>query len=312
MNPKPRLEGRCALAALTLLTLGLAVAADVRAAPKGVPEYALKLRCAPSYLAGLPLVVAVELRNQGDALDVIPFFDLVTTPSPVAFELSGQGRTWRWPEQNRRARVEGGGIEFNPDTRWVALQDLSELHPDIPPGRYQLAASIMLPGRRVRSAPATVLIKPLAPGDRPIINRLRPKNDHDRPSWVVFLTENWRTPDVSGLSAEARQQLAFHLFLHRAAYGATPPAKLDPDAPKAFAHDILAGWAELSRLEILLAAGRPEAAALESDLRKRSPEFTWWVDQVRAGAGLIARFRALYGAGSEYAPKGRPLPYAEK
>ena len=194
--------------------------------------------------------------------------------------------------------------------RWLALQDLSELHPNLPPGRYTLTASILLLGQRARAAPATVHIKPLARSDRPVIDRLRPKNDHHRPSWVSFLTENWKAPDIAKLSAKARQHLAFHLFLHRAAYGPLPPAKLDPDATKAFAHGIFAGWAALIRLEILRAAGRPEAEGLESDLRKHSPEFTWWIDQVRAGAGLLTRYRRLYGVESPYAPTDGPRPYS--
>jgi hypothetical protein len=83
----PRRERRCLTAAALALTVWLADAGDVRSATTkaGSPEHTLQLRCAPSYLAGLPLVVAVELRNLGEALDEIPFFDLVYWKSSVVF-----------------------------------------------------------------------------------------------------------------------------------------------------------------------------------------------------------------------------------
>ena len=99
-------ERCCLIAAIVALMLGVSGPAEVRAAAKPAPaqEYELKLRCSPDYLAGLPMVVEVELHNRGKAFEQIPFFDLVTSPSAVSFTTRLRVRTAACPGKG------GGGV----------------------------------------------------------------------------------------------------------------------------------------------------------------------------------------------------------
>jgi hypothetical protein len=273
------------------------------------PSYRLSLTCEPSYYAGLPFLVAVELANVSqDEIDLLPFFDLFTFPSPVSFVLTGDEVEWSWAGRFPRREGEPRGLEFGPGARWSALIDLSEIHPDLPPGQYDLTAEIGLSGATVVTESCSVEILALPPSDRERLVRLRSVSE-EASSWRAFLTDNWRTPDMSGLSEPARQGLAFHAYLHQAAYGPTPIAALDPAGPTRFGHGILESWATLIRLEILSAARRPEAEGIEQALLERWPGLAWWVAQVHAGTGVLKRLRILYGAESEYAPTDQPRPY---
>jgi hypothetical protein len=99
--------------------------------------------------------------------------------------------------------------------------------------------------------------------------------------------ENWSTPDLTGLSPAARtdvaHHLAYYLYLHRAAYGPTPVAALDPQEPSRFAHGVLEGEAALLRLEILKAAGKPEAEGIEKAILERWPGLSWRVEEIQRG-----------------------------
>ena len=57
------------------------------------PAYQLSLTCERSYDSGLPFLVAVELANVSrNEIDLLPFFDLFTFPSPVSFIRTNKGR----------------------------------------------------------------------------------------------------------------------------------------------------------------------------------------------------------------------------
>jgi len=273
------------------------------------PAYQLSLACEPSYGSGLPFLVSIELANVSrNEIELLPFFDLFTFPSPVSFVLRGDGREWNWPGRFPRRDDEPTGVELRPGASWPALVDLSENHPDLPPGHYALEAEILFSGTLARTAPCPVEIRDLSPSDHEHLARLRLAHGGVS-SWRAFLTDNWRTPDPSALSDLARSGLAFHTYLHHVAYGPTPIGALDPTGPNRFARGILESWATLMRLEILLAAGRPEAEGIELALLERWPGFSWWVTQVHAGAGILQRVRILYGAESTYAPADQPWPY---
>jgi hypothetical protein len=275
------------------------------------PSFSLSLAADRTYLAGFPIIVQVEVRNIDPALITgVPFFDLFTVPAPVAFRLVGGGHEWTWDTKVRRSESGPDGIDFGPGQAWLALQDLSELHPDIPPGHYQLSASLLFPGELVQAAPVPLEVAPASKDDRVVAARLRATNDRGKSSWHAFVRNNWSTPSVSELSAAARAHLAFYLFLHRVTYGPQPVGAIDPEAPGHFGKGVLEGEAALLRLEILHAAGRPESAGIASAILERWPGFAWWVGQIRGNHGPLMRLRTGFGAESVYAPTDKPQPYS--
>jgi hypothetical protein len=275
-------------------------------------DYALTLSCERTYLAGFPLIVAVDLHNVShNALDLVPFFDLFTVPGPVSFVLRGGDHERTWPKTSRQSEGEPEGVEFGPGRVWHALQDLSNLHPDIPPGHYELSARMVISGEQVVAEPVRIEILPSTKEDRAIASRLRATNDEGVSSWRAFIKENWSTPDTTGLSAAARAQLAFYLYLHRVTYGPQRVAALDSEEPGRIGHGVLEGDVAAIRLEILRAAGKPEAAGIEAAILERWPGLAWWVDQIHKNSGLLMGLRTSYGAESSYASKDKPQPYAK-
>ncbi len=65
----------------------------------------------------------------------------------------------------------------------------------------------------------------------------------------------------------------------------------------------------LARLEIVRAAGKPEADGVEAAVLERWPALAWWVEQIKEHAGPLARLRAGYGIESSYARKDGLRPY---
>jgi len=93
----------------------------------------LTVSCDDEYLAGFPMLVAVELRNVATNL-FQPFepFEFFNGPGPVEFVLRGGGREWTWPRKSRSMEGEPNWVDFGPGKAFLALQDLSELHPEAP------------------------------------------------------------------------------------------------------------------------------------------------------------------------------------
>jgi hypothetical protein len=273
-------------------------------------SFTLKITTDRTYLAGFPLIVEVEVRNiDPNLITASPFFDLFTVPGPVSLSLVRGGREWTWEGKLRNSESGSDGIDFGPGQAWLAIQDLSELHPDIPPGHYQLSASILFPGELVKASPVELEIATVSKEDKAIASRLRTTNDREKSSWHAFVRHNWSTPATSGLSAVARAHLAFYLFLHRVTYGPQPVSALNSELPWQFGKGVLEGEAALLRLEILHAARRPEAAGVEAAILERWPGFAWWVGQIRNGHGPLRRLRTGDGVESIDAPTDKPRPY---
>lgn len=277
----------------------------------------LTLTCDKEYVAGFPLIVAVELRNvSSNVFESFRRFGLFNAPGPVAFMLRGNGREWTWAEKPPQMEGEPRGVDFDPGRAWLALQDLSDLHPDIPPGHYQLAASAAFPGQVARSAPVSFEIRAASDKDRTTAERLRAANDLKTPSWRTFVRQNWSTPEASGLSSSARtdvaHHLAYYLYLHRVAYGPTPIAALDPEEPWHFAHSLLESEAAAVRLEILTAAHRPEAAGVEKAILERWPGLAWRVEEIHRGRGLLTQLRTSWGIERSDVPATGPRPYQSR
>lgn len=317
MNRRARIRD---LGAALLLFVFAAASASGRASQKNKiidddrGPVSLTLSCDKEYVAGFPLIVAVELRNlETNLFESFRRFGLFAAPGKVAFVLRGAGHEWTWPEKPPQLEGEPTGIDFGPGCVWLALQDLSDLHPDIPPGHYQLSASALFSGMVARSAVVSLEIRAPSEKDRAAANRLRVANDHKTPSWRAFVRENWSTPDLSGLSTAARtdvaHQLAYYLYLHRVAYGPTPIAALDPEEPWKFAHGVLESEAAVVRLEILRAAHRPEADGVQRAILERWPGLSWRVEEINRGDGLLMELRTFWGVERSTPPAGRPRPY---
>ncbi len=270
----------------------------------------LTLSCDREYLAGFPMMVAVELHNVTTNLftSFQPFRSFYG-PGPVEFVLHGGGHEWTWPDEPPRMEGEPNGVDFRPGSSWLALQDLSELHPDIPPGHYELSARSLFPGGVAPSATAVFDIRAPSEKDRAVAARLRASNDRKAPSWRAFVRENWSTPDVAELSVAAHAHLAYYLYLHRVAHGSVSVAALDPEEPWKFAHGILESEAVLVRLEILRAAQRPEADGVEKAVLERWTGLNWRVEKIHRGQGLLTALRTGWGVESPRAPSDRPRPY---
>jgi hypothetical protein len=286
---------------LTLLMLSIGVlCAGAPAAGKGgaakkgksmegsATPYALKIKCNDSYVAGFPLLVALEVSNisKNHHTD-LPIFDLFLVPGSVEFVLRGGGHEWTWPSRHRPRSDEPGLTEFPPGKAWLAMQDLSELHPDIPPGHYKLSASMMFPGELVEAPAVAFEVSAPTNEDRAIATRLLATNSKNKRSWLELVTRNPSAWSAQGLSAAAHATLDYYLYLQEVESSGQPLASRRPNETDRFAHGALEAEAAVLRLELLYAAGRPEAPGIEAAVLERWPGLAWRVEKIRAGAGLL-------------------------
>jgi hypothetical protein len=204
------------------------------------------------------------------------------------------------------------GVEFNPGMAWFTVQDLGELHPDVPSGHYELTAAMGFTGYVARSATVQIEIQSPSKEDRVIASRLRTTNDVGKTSWHAFVAQNWSTPQVSGLSSAAHARLAYYLYLHRAAYGPRPIAELDPEEPWKWGHGVLDAEAAVIRLEILYSAKKLEAAGVEAAILERWPGLAFRVDEIHRREGLLEVLRTSHGVERSRIPSDKPRPYLHK
>lgn len=280
-------------------------------ANNGSGPLALSVECFPDYASGLPMLVAVEVRNTSSNQTYLNFreFDLFSGPGPVTYTLRGGMREWTWPARPPR-QENPPGIPFAPGQAWRALYDLSELHVGIAPGDYQLTASIEVGGDRANADPVPLKIHAAVPKDVEIAWRLRGAGD-DR-SWRSFVRDSWSTPEIGGLSEEAHSRLAYYLYLHRVAYGPRPLADLDPDEPRGFGQGPLESEAEVLQVEILQAAQQSNAEAEEAAVVQRWPGVAWRMERIHRGLGLLTLLRTFYGIENPEARKEGARPYAPR
>jgi hypothetical protein len=269
------------------------------------------LLCDHTYDAGFPMLVSVEVRNASPGWTYLTFqpFNMFSIPGPVAFTLKdAHGKEWTSPVSSRSGE-DPSRESFGPGQGWRSLYDLEEIHPDIPAGHYELVASFSLNGDVASSRPARIEVRPSSPKDLSAAHRLRSANDAHEPSWRAFLTNNWSTPDVSGLSEKGLHRLAYYLYLHRAAYGPRALAALDPKEPEHFAHGPLEAEAAVLRFEILHAAKRPEGAGIKAAILERWPGLAWRIHDIEEGHGLMTVLRTVQGVERSEPPKDKPAPY---
>ena len=290
----------------TLLVLSIAVLCTAAsAAGKGgdakkgksmeesTTHYALKITSNHSYVAGFPLLVAVEIRNVSvNCYDMFPVFDIFRVPGPMEFVLRGGGHEWTWPSAQRPDSDDPGITEFPPGKAWLAMQDLSERHPDIPPGHYQLSASMMFPGEFVEAPAVAFEVRAPTKEDRAIATKLLSTNSDNKRSWLELVTENPSAWSAQGLSAAAHATLDYYLYLQEVESSGRPLASRRPNETDRFAHGALEAEAAVLRLELLYAAGRPEAPGIEAVVLERWPGLAWRVEKIRAGRGLLNRLHS--------------------
>ena len=271
----------------------------------------VELICDHAYDAGFPMLVAVEVRNVSPGWTYLTFepFNMFSVPGPVSFTFKdAQGKEWTSPVSSRSGE-DPSRESFGPGQAWRSLYDLAEVHADMPSGHYEIVASFSLNGDFARSRPARIEVRSTSPKDLAVARHLRSTNDAQEASWRAFLTDNWSTPDVSGLSEKGRNRLAYYLYLHRVAYGARALAALDPKEPERFGHGPLEAEVAVLRFEILHAAKRPEQAGIKAAILERWPGLAWRIHDIDEGHGLMTVLRTVQGVERSEPPKDKPAPY---
>jgi hypothetical protein len=276
----------------------------------------IALEAAPSYVLGFPIVVSVTYENRTTQAmpglpDLVPWavvnprvgYRLVPVSGGPAFE-------------DRPARpVHGRGPEIavGPHESRRVLLDLSNYHMTAGPGVYRLSVLVERWRRSIESSAATVELKAPSAADagesarlRALASPVRPDSSH---AWRAFLAGYWETPSISpALGAEAREQLALHLFLHRAFYGPEGLAQLDPARLGAVTSPHLQAEVAALRLEIATARRDPDAPRLAAALLARWPGMRHRVVAVDAGNGFLTEARGFLGGKSAASGKAPYVP----
>lgn len=282
---------------------GPVAARDSAATPdEGQPMHdrlAVTVDAFPDYLIGLPALIGIEVRNVSPRSTFYGFqpFGLFIGPGSVQLVLTdARGERLELANQSPRDTGEGGlrGRALEPGDAYWALVDVEDAVRELTPGRCRIEAILHIGPVRVPSAPIDVVLHAL--------DREKEEDAHvavlrrvtQATTWLDMVRYTTEPPDVSRLSKRARDRLALYLFLRQAVHGDAPIAALDPDATAAFADGPLAPEAGALRLEILQAASRGDARALEESLRARWPGLAWRLDDIAAGSGTLQRLRDEY------------------
>ncbi|HYV46597.1 MAG TPA: hypothetical protein VFA20_17145 [Myxococcaceae bacterium] len=287
--------------------------AETEATDEDLPV--LKLEAAPRYLIGFPMVVALTYENRSKDAEFyhLPPMGLLATRGAIRAQLepSGGGAPVIARFAPEEEEAQGLAVEAGKSVRGLA--DLSNAGTPLAPGAYRLTL-VLTRGKKQRTSNA-VPVELVAPSeaDAQEAARLRKMGSPraDTGAWAPFLSNNWATVTVAaGLSAEARQRLALHLFLHRAAYGPDPVAKIDPSALAAVATDpLLKPEAAVLRYELLAARRNPSAAAARAVALQASPGVAGRLAAVDQGDGEIASLRRSVGAERQHLKPPATQPY---
>jgi hypothetical protein len=280
-------------------------------------DAAIALEAAPRYVLGFPIMVSVTYQNRTNEIsmglpELVPW--AVVNPR-VGYRLVPVGGGPAIEERPARP-LHGRGPEIGmaPSESRRMLVDLSNYHMVAGPGVYRLSVLVLALGNPVESAPVTVELMAPSAAEASESARLRalasPVRPDDWRAWWYFLTDYWGTPVLSpSLGAEAREQLALHLFYHRAFYGPEGPAQLDVARLGAITAPSLQAEVAVLKLELATARGDPEAPRLRESLLVRWPGLSHRVDDIDRGKGFITDYRRTFGAESHHAAKVAKRPY---
>lgn len=283
-------------------------------------ELVAELDTAARYSAGLPMIVALQLQNvlEGSVRFQLPALEVWSGTSPVAFLLTHEGASVpeALPHEHAHSHEEGVETGFAlqaPEPRRM-LFDLSALKSEWVPGRYTLQGSYHTPMGGVVVPPRTFVVERARGEVQEAATQLLARNISGERSWRAFLLQNFRevkSDELVAFRGAEAEQLAFHLFVHRAVYGAAPLALRPVDQVPPLPPGALTGQSAVLRHELLCAHADPSAPALAADIVAAWPGLAFRCDDNRHGRGLLNMLRKLVGAERKTPPLPTPLPYAE-
>lgn len=270
---------------------------------------------------GAPILVAVTVTNPRPERTylALPPVEWFAVPPPVEFRLvpaeAGPDAEAIVLPAREIQRGEGPprGMLLGPGQSHRALVDLSELAPPLHAGRWRLGARYFAFPLPPVAAPELELevVEPATKASAVALARLRARHQDREPSWNAVLLQNERTiedDELADLDPRSRAAVALHLWLHRAAYGPTPVASLDPGTLAGLGVGPLEGEVAVLAHELLTARGDPSAPALASAVVARWPGLAWRIEDDLAGQGLVQMLRSVVGA--ERPAPAAPLPYS--
>jgi hypothetical protein len=282
------------------------------------PDLALAVEPPPVAVLGAPILVAVTVANPRPERTyyALPPIEWFAVPPPVELVLTPPGagaEPVALPV--RLVDLHEGpprGMTLRPGQSHRALVDLSELLPPLYAGRWRLGARYHAPPLpAVEAAEAELeVVEPSAASAKALAG-LRRRHEGREPSWNAVLLHNTRTiedEELADLDPDSRAAIGLHLWLHRAVYGPTPTAALDPTALASLGVGPLEGEAAVLSHELRVARGDPGAAALAAAIVARWPGLQWRLEEGEAGQGLVQTLRRVVGAERPSAPA--PLPYS--
>ncbi len=275
----------------------------------------VELLAAPRYYIGLPFVVAVTFENRSKDAEFLdlPSLDLLTGRAAMGVHLTpndphGKEVNVRFPRPEEDAR----GMALMPGEKRRMVCDLSNLGVPLVPGKYNLVLTLYVPpgGRPSNSNPVELVA--LSNADAAEAKRLRAMGGAptDTGAWAPFLKANWNTVSApTQFDSDAATHLALHLFLHKAYYGPTKPAQLDPKALDAITLPALSGEVAALRYEVLHAAKSPLAAAARSTLTNSFPGSEARASDVDQNKGSLTTGRRAFGAERTFLRPPASFPY---
>jgi hypothetical protein len=287
----------------------------MHAAPSGFDLPKVHVEGEPRYLLGFPLVVAVTFDNSGSKVEFysLPELDLAFSRGPLSLRLEPLRGGTLLVTQASPIDEDRMGMALAAGERRRMLLDLSNLASGLQPGRYQLTVSLRDQDYVRASDPVEVEFVVPSPTDATEATRLRRLGEAplDTGAWAPFLLRNWNTVDVSpNLSAEARAQLALHLFLHRAIYGPQPIARLDPAPLRALRSPVVVPEARVLEYEALCARDGVSAhATVATSIRQQWSGLAFRVERVARGEGFLTAARHAFGAEQEFLRPPTTYPY---
>jgi hypothetical protein len=272
----------------------------------------LELAAGRRYFIGLPIVVTLTFHNRSSRAEFyrLPQVDLLRTRglevtlAPKAG--AGKALTTHFPPPEEGER----GFDLLPGETRTTLCDLSNLGVSVVPGTYDLRVSLRPSNWASTSNSVVVELVPLNQAEADEAARLRHVGGTDTGAWGPFLSNNWNTVKPGpAFDADAKKQLALHLFLHRAWYGPAGVQDLAITALDEIDERHLAAEVATLKYEVLMAVGSPRAPLVRDAVLKGAPGYAWRLAAVDRGAGLLAQGRRDFGREKKFLRPPTRWPY---